>query len=120
MSSPWVYSRCWTNSMEWPNTGLLCMPEMKPSTTWRARRSSRVILAMVSGCRKRRESSSRTAGKGKLQYQPAAQARGIRSLACAAGWSVRLRREDLLEAVVAGQLALLAGRLIEQPLDDGV
>ena len=61
MSSPGVYSRCCTNSMVWPKNGLRCMPEMKPSTTCRARRSRRVILAMVSGCRKRRGSSSFTA-----------------------------------------------------------
>src|SRR5262245_19493453 len=58
MSSPATYSRCCTNSTEWPKNGLLCIPEMKPSTTCRARRSSREMRAMVCGWRKRRGSSS--------------------------------------------------------------
>ncbi len=58
MSSPGVYSRCCTNSTECPKNGLLCMPVMKPSTTCRARRSSREMRAMVAGWRKRRGSSS--------------------------------------------------------------
>src|SRR5262245_33125919 len=58
MSSPGTYSRCCTNSTECPKNGLRCMPEMKPSTTWRARRSSREMRAIVSGWRKRRGSSA--------------------------------------------------------------
>src|SRR5436190_695384 len=47
MSSPGLYSRCWTNSTDEPKNGLLCMPEMNPSTTCLARRSRRPTRASV-------------------------------------------------------------------------
>src|SRR5688572_19387896 len=51
-SSPGVYSRCSANSTLKPWYGLLCMPETKPSTMWRALRSRRVILLRTFGSRK--------------------------------------------------------------------
>src|SRR5690348_7427878 len=102
--------------MECPNSGLLCMPEMNPSTTWRARTSSREILAMVAGCKNRRGSSSVTA-TGSL-HQPARRTSKGSSLAGPAGWQIKSRGENLLEPLVAGQLAVLGGRILDQLLDD--
>src|SRR5438093_727001 len=75
------------------------MPVRKPSTAFLARRSSREMRAMVSGCRKRRGSSVLTA-----TYSPRNTS----------------RRENPLVALVAGQLALAARRFLEQLLHDGV
>src|SRR5579884_3800382 len=139
MSSPGTYSRCCTNSTEWPKNGLLCMPEMNPSTTWRARRSRRLMRASVSGWRKRRGSSLSTLAaiispkvrrRGSLHtcprwHRPLVLATLRRSVAKTdTPYRVRSsaisRREDLLEALVAEQVVLAAGRLLQQPLDDGV
>src|SRR5262249_61670868 len=72
------------------------MPLMKPSTTWRARSSSREMRAIVSGCRKRRGSS------------------------LTATDVLYLRCENLAEALVARQLAFAARRLLQNALDDGI
>src|SRR5207245_568221 len=55
-SSPTVYSRCWRNSTDCPKYGLRCIPERKPSTICRARRSSREIRLIASGCKNLLES----------------------------------------------------------------
>src|SRR5262249_3842328 len=127
MSSPIVYSRCCTNSIECPKTGLLCMPEMNPSTTWRARRSSRLIRAMVCGCRKRRGSSEVVllatvvshcdlvgwVESSRPTTQHASSRQALQPDAyCPVGLEdsthpTRLRREDLLEPIVPGQVAFL-------------
>src|SRR5437762_31903 len=136
-SSPGTYSRCCTNSTEWPKTGLLCMPEMKPSTTCRARRSSRVMRAIVSGCRKRRGSSAvvatrlpqkQTHHKGtkdtkahKESKKPVALALFCLSFVdlcvlCAFVASF-LRSEDFLETLVFGEFPFAGGRFFQQLLD---
>src|SRR5262245_50380501 len=125
MSSPRVYSRCCTNSTECPKNGLLCMPEMKPSTTCRARRSRCAMRAMVAGWKNRRGSSSLGAAATVLLYvrstSPERQREVLRPLAGARGWSGgESRRENLLEPLVAGQFALAGRRLLDQLLDDRV
>src|SRR5580698_8987318 len=55
MSSPGAYSRCCANSTDWPKYGLRCRPDRKPSTTLRARISSRAIRATASGGKNLRE-----------------------------------------------------------------
>src|SRR5262249_7703731 len=141
-SSPRTYSRCCTNSTEWPKNGLLCMPVMKPSTTCWARRSSRLMRAITVGSRKRRGlSTSRVAAKGgphllvpelclgtflaKLCFAPIGQGRREAELRRqdvpkqSSGTRI-LGRENLPEPLVLRQLALAAGRLLDQPLDDRV
>ena len=51
MSSPGVYSRWLANSTENPWNGLRCRPEMNPSTTSLACKSSRVIFERTFGSR---------------------------------------------------------------------
>src|SRR5262245_59668180 len=125
MSSPATYSRCCTNSTECPKNGLRCMPEMNPSTTWRARRSSREMRAMVSGCKNRRGSSSfLTAIKQTPTPLAAWQShilRGRKGYCYAKPQAaIKSRCEELLEALVLGQLAFLRRRLLEHALDDVV
>src|SRR3954468_5350323 len=55
-SSPGTYSRCCTNSTDWPKYGLRCRPARNPSTILRARTSNREIREISSGCKNLRES----------------------------------------------------------------
>src|SRR5260370_38287903 len=55
-SSSATYSRCCTNSTDWPKYGLRCSPDRNPSTTLRACSSSREIREMASGCKNLLES----------------------------------------------------------------
>src|SRR5260370_22879185 len=55
-SSSATYSRCCTNSTDWPKYGLRCSPDRNPSTTSRAWSSSRDIREMASGCKNLLES----------------------------------------------------------------
>ena len=100
MSSPGMYSRCCTNSTEWPKNGLRCMPEMKPSTTCRG--------AQV---------EPGDAGEHRRDEESGADRRGLQPVASVPRTSlVRIRRENLLEPLVLRQFAFAARRLLEQPL----
>src|SRR6516165_7656665 len=101
------------------------MPVMKPSTTCLARRSSWAMRAMVSGCRKRRGSSWILAATMRSRWGYVGQAAGLPS-ACensmfaeafgrpAAYPTEESTGEDLLEALVARQFALLVRRLLQE------
>src|SRR5262245_48220153 len=61
-SSPMTYSRCCKNSTDCPKYGLRCIPDKKPSTICRARRSKRPMRLIASGCKNLLESG--IAGQG--------------------------------------------------------
>src|SRR5207253_1131088 len=101
------------------------MPVMKPVTTCLARRSSWAIRAMVSGCRKRLGSSWFFLATVFLLKSITIYAERRRG-----EWEIdpftplppflpfgRLRREDLLEALVLGQFAFLGRRVTQEALD---
>src|ERR1022692_1776976 len=128
------------NSTECPKNGLRCKPEMKPVTTCLARRSSWEMRAMVSGCRKRRGASfflatmffSRCRSLVGMTGEGENEGRGERKMGIDCVLPISLspilpfslspllasRGENLLEALVLGQLAFLGRRVAHNAVDD--